>query len=200
MAGPRQRVRRRVETASGVELPDAFPQQVVVFTVDTGQAAAPRHARQRVADGAVVQPHGVVYHVHLERRDALPYHAVDFRGVRFVPLGNGHVEAVVAVAAGGLAVPQVERLLHGHAAVLRGKVEHGRRAAEDGGVGAAVKIVCRHEVAERQVEVRVRVDKPGQHKAPGRVDPPFARGVQPGSDGADDAVFRKQVRLVRCAV
>ena len=92
-------------------------------------------------------------------------------------------------------MPQIQRLLHGHAAVLRSKIQHARRAAEHRRARAGFEIVRRDRHAEVEIEVRVRVDKAREYEPAGRVER-FVRSTgHARRDARDHAVFNQQIRL-----
>ncbi len=192
--GPRNRVRRGAEKARGLALRNAGLQYVVVLAVYADDAVLGRRELERSVDAAVVDAHGVVDHVHLKRRDAVIDHPVHLRGARVVPLGHGHVEAVVTRRALRFFVPKLQRVEHRHAAVLRRKVEHGGRAAEHGGLTARIEVVRRYGHAEVEIEVRVRVDKPREHIAAGGIDRFVGVCCDIRLHAHDDAVLGQHVR------
>ena len=166
----------RAQTAR-LEFGDARVDDARVLTVDARDAAAGLERFQRAVDRAVADHHGGVGEVHLERRDTGVEHRVELRLDALVPVVDGHMEAVVAVAlAVGLFMPEIKPIGKGFPFIGAGKVDDRRRAAADGAFAAAFKVVGRRGAAHIEIEVRVRVDKAGEEHAARHVDDLALRG------------------------
>ena len=108
----------------------------------------------------IADHHGRVGHIHLERWDTGCKHGGDLRLDTFVPVVDGHVEAVIAArTAVGLFVPEIEAVAQRLTLVGAGKVDDHGRAAADGAARAGFKIVGRGGVADVEIKMRVGVDK-----------------------------------------
>jgi hypothetical protein len=159
-----------------------------VLGVDGDHAAAPLRHREDVEDDVVVDLERLgVGHVELERGDA-PLDALRHDALRH-RLGEGHVHGHVDRRRLGPALPVLQPLDR-VAATLRGDVlDDGRGAPDGGGDGAGVEVVARPDGTEREVEVGVGVDAPGDDEAARGVDHLLAgQGREAGCDLCDAAV------------
>ncbi len=97
-----------------------------------------------------------------------------------VDVAHDHVEPVVGDrVALGLRVPRVQPFAQRRAARLDGEVDDRGRPAEGRRPGPALEGVLGERAAERQLHVRVHVDRAGDHVLAGRVD--RLVGGDPGS-------------------
>ena len=161
--GARERVVFRRGVSGGKRLGHAAVYLVAQLAVDTDKAAEPRRLVQKLAQRVVTKPQVVVGHIRLEARHALCRHIRHLAARRLVPVGHGHVEAVVCGAASvGAAVPERECVRERTAALLRGEVEDGCRAAAERRRRAAREVVRRHRAGTRHIEVGVAVDEAGE--------------------------------------
>ena len=168
-------------------------EDIVVLTMDTDDTVLTGQMLDGFVHDPVAQAHIVVHHVHLEGGDAVLDHERQLGDPRLVPLGHGHMEAVIAAAVFRLVLPLAESLHQGHAPFLGGKVQHGGGTAHQGGLGAGDKIVRRDGAAHLQIEMGMRVDEPGEHIAARSVNDPVAGGVY-GAPHLDDlSPIRQQI-------
>ena len=148
-------------------------------------AAAYLQRLERAIYCAVADHHGGIGEVHLKRGDTGVEHRVKLRLDALVPVIDGHVEAIVAVAlAVRLFMPEIKPVGKGFSFIGAGKVDDRRRAAANGAFAAAFKIIGRCGVAHVKVKVRVRVDKAGKERAARHIDDLALRG-EIGRDMAD---------------
>ena len=116
-------------------------------------------------------------HIYLKRGDTGVEHRVKLRLDALVPVIDGHVEAIVAVAlAVRLFMPEIKPVGKGFSFIGAGEVDDRRRAAANGAFAAAFKIIGRCGVAHVKVKVRVRVDKAGKERAARHIDDLALRG------------------------
>ena len=197
---PGQRVGRGPGQARRPALQNPLPEQIVVFTVYADDAVLRGSAPERVIDRAVVHAHGVVHHVHFKGSYALPDHGRDLADARVVPLRNRHVEPIVTAAALRLFVPQVEGVLHGHAAVLRCKIQHRGGAAQHRRPRAGNKVVRRDRRSQVEIEMGMRINKAGHDIAARSVDTDVVRLPNLRRDPQNGSVLRQHIRRNRAAV
>ena len=154
-----------------------------VFAVHPGNTAKLLQLLQRLEHCLVADHHGGIGHVHFEGADTLLEHFRKLGNDAFIPIVNGHVEAVVARgAAVCLLVPQVKTVLQRFALVRAGEVnDHGRAAAQRG-ASAGIKIVGRRGVAHVEVKVGMRVDETGEEQLAADID---KLGLGTGQRSAD---------------
>ena len=91
-------------------------------------------------------------------------------------------------------MPKVERVLHGHAAILRRKVEHGRRAAEHRRARPRLEIIRSHGHTEIQIKVRVRIDEPRHNIAFGSIDHRVGSLLNVRRNFCDLSILDEQIR------
>jgi hypothetical protein len=181
--------------ALGEQLRLQIGDDIAVFGVHQGQRAEFRAAAER-SEHLVVVHHqrALVGHEVLEGVDAAPGDVLHLVEHLLAPPGDRHVERVVAIGAGRLVVPALQRLQQRLFGIGQAEIDHHRRAAGERGACAALEIVRRIGAHERHFEMHMRVDAPGHHIAAGRIQFLAARQVLP--DPGDHAVFDLHIGLV----
>lgn len=151
---------------------------------------------QNVQQLAVVDAQGVVGQVDLQGGDTGGGHVPQFLASGLVPVGNRHVEGVVAAGETvRLFVPQLQGLRQAVSPVLGGKVDYRGGASADGGQGAGGEVVGGDGHAVVHVQVGVGIDKAGEYQAARGVQHLIAGGGGEGRrNGGDLAALYGQVR------
>ena len=193
-SGAGKRVPGRAGHPSSFYFRDAAVEHIPVFAVYADERAFALGGLERGVDRAVVHAERVIDHVELVGGHAPARHLRHFGFGPRVPFGNGHVETVIAGAAARLFLPGVKGLHERAAAVLRRKIEHSRRAAQDGRAAAGDEIVRRARAAGVKVEVGVGVDEAGEHEAARCVDAPGIRAGKSRAYGADAPILHEHIR------
>jgi len=151
------------------------------------QPAVLRGLLHRPEDRPVVAvEHAWVRGEELEVGHALADQRVHLLERVVVDVAHDHVEAVIGDrVALGLGVPGIEAVTQRLATRLDREIDDGRGAAEGGGAGPRLEGVLRERPAERQLHVRVNVDRAGDHVLAGRVDRLVGGHPGRGQVGAD---------------
>ena len=140
-----------------------------VFTVDAAETATGVDGLHGLVHRAVANHHGGIGHVHLEGGDACGEHIVQLGLNTLIPIVDGHVETVVALALLRLLMPQVKTVVKALPLVGAGEVDDGGGAAAKGGAGAGIEIVGGGGVAHIQIEMGMGVDEAGQQQLPAAI-------------------------------
>ena len=144
--------------------------QRTVLAMHAQYAANTLELLQHLERLGIVQAQMVVGKVGLERRYARLAHGRKVGTVALIPLGECHMKSVVGRAGSvGTPVPLGQGIGHGHAAIGRGVVHNGRRAAAGSRTRTGLKAIGRPVHAGPALHVRVAVDKAGKHPTVGGV-------------------------------
>ena len=135
-----------------------------IFTVDAAETATGMDGLHGLVHRAVTNHHGGIGHVHLEGGDACGEHIVQLGFNTLVPVVDGHVETVVALALLRLFVPQLQTVTKALPLIGAGEVDDGGGAAAKGGAGAGVEIIGGGGVAHIQIEMGMGIDEAGQQQ------------------------------------
>ena len=160
----------------GLFLSDHTVDDAGVLTVDTADTAQVPQLLQSPIHVPVAHHHGRVGHIHLERGHALAEHLRQLRPDGFVPIVDGHVEAVVAEgAAVCFLMPEIQTVLQALPLVGAGEVDDGGGAALQSRTAAGGEIVRRGGVADVQIKVGVGVNKAGEQETALHIHRPVCR-------------------------
>ena len=161
----------------GRELPGSLPlgdhaiDDAGVLTVESGNAAQAPQLFQCPVNVPVADHHGWIGEIHFKRGDAGGEHVRKFCADGFIPVVDGHVEAVIAESPPvGLSMPEVQSVAEGFALVGTGEVDDGGGAAPQGRPAAGVKVIGGGGTGHIQIEMGVSVDKAGEEQAAGDID------------------------------
>ena len=190
--GAGARVPRRAGMTGGSRLRAQTVEHRAVFTVYAQNTSDLAHFAEQIVHFGVGEHERVIGVVRLERGHARVRHLVQLAAGVLVPVGDRHVEAVVAGAAAVRpAVPDREGLRQRAALVLGGKVDEQGRAAQQSGLRAGAEVIRRHRARDRHIEMGVAVDETREHQTARRVQNGVAREIR--SLGRDPPVLQQQV-------
>ena len=160
----------------GLFLSDHTVDDAGVLTVDTADAPQVTQLLQGPVHIPVTHHHGGVSHIHLKGGHALAEHLRQLRPDGFVPIVDGHVEAVVAEgAAVCFLMPKIQTVLQTLPLVGAGEVDDGGGAALQSRTAASGEIVRRGGVADVQIKVGVGVNKAGEQETALHIHRPVCR-------------------------
>ncbi len=112
----------------------------------------------------------------------------------FVPVINGHVEAIVAVRpAIGLTVPELQSVLKAFTLIGTGKVNDGGGAAPQRRTAAESKIIRCSGAADVQIKVGMRVNKAGEQETALHILNAIGLSPNEAANLLDTAVFQKNI-------
>ena len=194
---PRARVPDRLGVAGRDGLLDDDVDRIAVLRVNHHERARVGGGAHRLEERLVVDHDGaLVGHEQLVGRDALVRQRRELlERAALAQVGDADVEADVdhRFAALDLLEVVLERLGEGRARRLHAEVDETGRASEGGGDRAGGEVVAGRRAAEEHLQVRVRVDRPGMHVFPGRVDDLVRRHVQRLADQRHRPVLDEDV-------
>ena len=178
----------------------------LAIRVSFWQWAAPATPSSRARDSARYSsgssmPNAPLYARKFEGGDALRDDLAQLRGLGVVKARHAQVKGIFAGrASGALSTPHPEPL--GRRGVARGAahVKDRRGAADQRGPTGGLVVVLGERPHGRQVNVRVRVDEPGEHMFARGVDDLRPRGCgEAAVDAGDRLAFAEDVREVMLA-
>ena len=157
-----------------------------VLAVDAADASQGFQFFQGPVEVPVPQEHGGVGHVHFKRGDTLGEHVGKLPADVFVPVVDGHVEAVIAEGLPcRLFPPALQSAGEGFALVGAGEVNDGSGTAPESGAASGGEAVGGDGAGDLQVKVGVGVDEAGKEDAAGDVHHPVGLLLESPSDGGD---------------
>ena len=184
---------------SPVQFPYPRLNDSIILAVDAYDAVPVFEKLDRLIHAAVIHFHVVVDHVHFKGSHAPIDHGLHFVHAGFVPFRNSHMKAIMAAAAPSLFMPLFQRLPHGHAPVLRSKVQHGGSTPRHGSPGARGKVICRYGGGQFQIKMGMGIDKAGEHITPLRLQHGICRCFHVRGNAPDAAFLRQNISFHNAA-
>ena len=169
--------------------------QGTILAVDTADAVDGLQLLQDLHGGNVIDGNAICG-VGLVGGDAFFSHGLDLSLGALVPVGDGHMDAVVAGNVLSQILPDFHGVDQGVAILLGSHVHAGGGTAADSAAGAGLKVIGSVTQCIHQVQMGVAVNKAGENDAAVAVNDLVILGNgQICADSSDLVVFHSQVSL-----